>query len=143
MLLEWFWRHRKNDAKKGFATLLINSRNFTNWQGCPILCSGLWLSLVIRSLGPWSLALGFRCTLFFVHESCMANLSWSLIGSWYGALGSWVVEIPWLAWLWHHHGRTHACVLSFAATACYHSPDARTMDREPMPMASRPRTKDT
>ena len=57
--------------------------------------------------------------MFFVHESCMANLSWSLIGSWYGALGSWVVEIPWLAWLWHHHGRTHACVLSFAATACY------------------------
>jgi len=25
---------------------------------------------------PWTL--GFRCTLFFVHDSCMANLSWSL-----------------------------------------------------------------
>ena len=42
-----------------------------------------WL-LVLAScslaLGPWSLALGFWCTLFFVHESCMANRSFGQQG---------------------------------------------------------------
>ena len=74
-------------------------------------------------LGPWLLASGVLCSL------CM-NLAWPsllVLGPRLspGAVGPWLVafdsysRISQPTWLWHHHGRTHACVLSFAATACY------------------------
>ena len=52
LFLEWFWRHRQNDAKKGMAAVPGTSRK-GGWF--PMITSGLGLSWVMMPLDPWSL----------------------------------------------------------------------------------------